>query len=58
MTYVGAERVAGDVGSPFVLCCVAGADADVAGLEGFEVLLGAEFVGHFLKAMVEIGETT
>ncbi len=34
-----------DVGGPVVLCRVGVAGADVAGLEGLELLLGAEFVG-------------
>jgi hypothetical protein len=46
MSDVRAEGVAGDVGGPFVFCGVAGADADVAGLKGLEVLLGAQFIGH------------
>lgn len=43
--------VADDVGFPFVLGCVGVAGADVAGLQGFEVLEGAEFVGHFLLSV-------
>ena len=34
-----------DVGDPFEFRGVGVAGADVAGLEGFELLLGAEFVG-------------
>lgn len=34
-----------DVGHPFELRRVGVAGADVAGLQGFELLLGAEFVG-------------
>lgn len=46
MTDVRSVGVAHDVGGPFELCCVGVAGTDVAGLERFEVLLGAEFVGH------------
>lgn len=42
---VGSVGVSGDVGGPFVFCCVCVAGADVFVLEGFELLLGAEFVG-------------
>lgn len=39
------ERVAVDVGGPFVFGRVGVARADVSRLELFELLLGAEFVG-------------
>lgn len=42
---VGGVAIAVDVGGPFVLGGVGVAGADVAGLQGFELLLGAEFVG-------------
>lgn len=45
MADVGGVAVAVDVGGPFVLGGVGVAGADVAGLQGFELLLGAEFVG-------------
>jgi hypothetical protein len=44
----GRVGVALDVGRPFVFCCVGRAGADVARLQGFELLLGAEFVCHCL----------
>lgn len=49
MADVGSAAVAMDVGSPFVLCCVGVAGADVARLELFELLGCAEFVGLFLS---------
>lgn len=45
MTDVRGVAVAMDVGGPFVLCGVGVAGADVAGLQSFELLLRAEFVG-------------
>ena len=45
MTDVRGVRVAVDVGRPFVLGRVGVAGAHVAGLQRFELLLGAEFVG-------------
>ena len=50
MPDVGCVAVAVDVGGPFVLCGVGVAGADVARLEGFELLLRAEFVGLFFWA--------
>lgn len=45
------QRVARDVRCPLVLGRVCGADADKARLEGFELLLGAELVGHGMWCM-------
>lgn len=47
MTNVRSVAVAHDVGGPFVFGCVGVTGTDVACLEGFKVLEGAEFVGHF-----------
>ncbi len=45
MSDIRGVRVAVDVGGPVVFGRVGVAGADVAGLEGLELLLGAEFVG-------------
>ena len=45
MADVGRVRVAVDVAEPLVFGRVGVARADVARLQGFELLLGAEFVG-------------
>lgn len=47
MANVRGLGVANDVGHPLVLGGVCVASADIAGLEGLEVLEGAQFVGHF-----------
>jgi hypothetical protein len=44
---VGSTAVALDVGQPLVLGRVGVTGADVAGLQGLEVLESAELVGHF-----------
>lgn len=54
MAYVGSVRVAHDVGGPFEFGGVGVAGTDVTGLERFEVLLGAEFVGHFCKEVLVV----
>lgn len=48
---VRGQRVARDVRCPLVLGRVCGADADKARLEGLELLLGAELVGHGVWCM-------
>lgn len=53
MTNVRSVAVAHDVGGPFVFGCVGVSGTDVAGLEGFEILEGAEFVGHFDRFSVD-----
>ena len=52
MSDVGGVAVAVDIGGPFELCCVCVAGADVARLEGLELLLGAELVCHSLKRVL------
>ena len=47
MADVGSTAVALDVGQPLVLGRVGVTGADVAGLQGLEVLESAELVGHF-----------
>lgn len=47
-------RVAHDVGGPFVLGGVGVAGADEFALEGFELLLGAEFVGLKRTELVDV----
>lgn len=49
MADVGSVGVAVDIGHPFEFGGVGVAGADVAGLEGFELLLGAEFVCLFWR---------
>lgn len=44
---IGRVAVTDNVGSPFVFGGIGVTSSDVAGLKGFEVLEGAEFVGHF-----------
>jgi hypothetical protein len=52
MTDVTGVGVADDVVGPLVASGVCVAGADVFGLEGFELLEGAEFVGHLEEEMV------
>lgn len=47
MADIGRVAVTDNVGSPFVFGGIGVTSSDVAGLKGFEVLEGAEFVGHF-----------
>ena len=56
MADVRGVGVAVDVGDPFELCGVGVAGADVARLQGFELLLGAEFVGLGGGGLVGGGE--
>lgn len=47
MSNVRGVAVAAEVLEPLVLGGVRVSSADVAGLEGFEVLEGAKFIGHW-----------
>lgn len=46
MANITRQRVARNVGRPFMLCCVCASDANVSRLKRFELLLCAEFIGH------------
>lgn len=53
MANVRSVAVADDIGGPFVFGCVGVTGADVAGLEGFEILECAEFIGHVYQFTVD-----
>lgn len=53
MSDVRGVAVTDDVGGPLVLSRVGVTRADVAGLQGLEVLEGAELVGHLVGCLDE-----
>lgn len=48
---IGSVAVTGNVGSPFVFCGVGMPGSNVLVLEGLELLLGTQFVGHSVELM-------